>query len=451
MAAHRVKDMTVGKVGHVLLLFALPFFFSSLLQNVYNLVDATLAGHFYGETALAAIGASSSIYVLVIMFANGLNTGFGIVLSRAFGSHDADKLKQAACTMLVLNLLISLILALLCCLLIGPVLRLLNTPEDIFVQARQYITIILAGLPVTAMYNMQSAMLRSLGNSRTPLMFLALSSCMNIVLDLAFVVLLDLGVAGIAFATVCAQLMSSILCFVHIRRHYPELHFTRMHAKPMRELYSEMFSSGMSVSVMMTIFNLGSVCIQSAINSLGTYTITAQTAARKLFDFMNLPQTSLSSALTTLVSQNYGAGKYDRCRQSWRLEILFALGTSALMILAANLFGPMLLRAISGSDNPAVLHDGMLYLRCQTAGFPILSILLGTRMYLQGVGSKIIPIASSIIELIGKVLFTFLIIPAMGFLGVCLVEPLLWVVCMLFLVGSFIRINRTLGQDSKTA
>lgn len=450
MATPRVRDMTTGPVGKTLILFALPFFFSSLLQNIYNLVDTALAGHLYGDAALAAIGATTSIFFLVTMFASGLNSGFGIVLSRAFGSHDPDKFKQAAAAMMALNLTVNILLAIIMCLVIGPFLRLLNTPEEIFAQAKSYISIILAALPITAMYNMQSSMLHSLGNSRTPLFFLAISSCLNIVLDLAFILLLDLGVAGLALATVLAQLVSCVLCFVHIRRHYPQLHFSRAHAKMNKALYSEMLSSGLSMSLMMTIFNLGSVFVQGAVNILGTNAIAAQTAARKLYNLMNMPQSNLSVALTTLVSQNYGAGKVERCKTAWRLEVIFGLITSFTVIIITNLFGPALLKAVSGSSDPEVLKNAMMFLRFHTAGFPILTVLMGTRMFMQGVGRKIVPIVSSIIELIGKVIFTFLVIPYLGFLGVCMVEPSLWVICMLFLVINFVRISRTLKEGAST-
>ena len=178
--------------------------------------------------------------------------------------------------------------------------------------------------------------------------------------------------------------------------------------------------------------------------------ITAQTAARKLYNLMNMPQTSLSSALTTVISQNYGAGKIERCKTAWRREIVFGLITSFTVILITNLFGPALIKAVSGSSDPEVLKNAMMYLRFHTFGFPILTILMGTRMFMQGVGSKIIPVVSSIIELIGKVLFTFLIIPRLGFFGVCLVEPTLWVICMLFLVINFVRISRNLKEGART-
>ena len=450
MAKPHVKDMTTGPVGKTLILFALPFFLSSLLQNIYNLVDTALAGHLYGDAALAAIGSTTSIFFLITMFANGLNSGFGIVLSRAFGSHDSDKFKRAAAAMLILNFSVNLLLAVFSCLGIGSILRLLNTPEEIFAQSKGYITIVLAALPITGAYNMQSAMLQSLGNSRTPLFFLAISSCLNVLLDLAFVLLLDLGVEGLALATVIAQLLSCILCFIHILRNYPQLHFSRSHIRYDRVLYKELISTGLSMSLMSTIFNLGSIFVQGAVNTLGTYAITAQTAARKLYSLMNMPQSSLSVALTTLVSQNYGAGKFDRCKTAWKLEVIFGLITSFTVILITNLFGPMLLKAVSGSSDPEVLKNAMMFLRFHTSGFPILTVLMGTRMFMQGVGSKIVPIVSSTIELIGKVAFTFLIIPYLGFLGVCIVEPSLWVICMLFLVFNFIRISRTLKEGAST-
>ena len=450
MANPHIKDMTTGPVGKTLILFALPFFLSSLLQNVYNLVDTALAGHFYGDAALAAIGSTTSIFFLITMFANGLNSGFGIVLSRAFGSHNPDKFKRAAAAMFILNLSVNLLLAVVSCLFIGSFLQLLNTPEEIFSDAKGYITIVLAALPITGMYNMLSSMLQSLGNSRTPLLFLAISSCLNILLDLAFVLLVDLGVAGLALATVLAQLCSCILCFIHILRNYPQLHFSRDHMRYDKVLYKELITTGLSMSLMSTIFNLGSIFVQGAVNTLGTYAITAQTAARKLYSLMNMPQSCLSVALTTVVSQNYGAGKYERCKAAWRMEIVFGLITSFTVILITNLFGPMLLKAVSGSSDPDVLKNAMMFLRFHTSGFPVLTVLMGTRMFMQGVGSKIIPIVSSFIELIGKLVFTFLIIPYLGFLGVCIVEPSLWVICMLFLVISFVRVSRSLKEGAST-
>ena len=450
MAVSRIRDMTTGPVRKTLLLFALPILCSNLLQHFYNLVDTTLAGNIYGERALAAIGASSSIYALLVTLASGMNGGFELVLARAFGSHDEEKYRCAVCTMLVLNLATSVCIGALSCALIRPILRLMNTPQDIFSEAARYITIILAGLPITALYNMEASLMRSLGNSRTPLLFLMLASLANIVLDLAAIVLLDWGVAGLAAATMLSQLISAVLCFLYIRRRYPELHFTRAHARPRAALYREMFCTGLSMALMSSIFSIGSVCVQSAINNLGTLTITAHTAARKLTEFMCMPQVAIAQAQATFVSQNYGAGRISRCRQGWQANLLLGTVVTLAVVLIGAIFGEALIRAISGSQNAQVLSNGLMYLRIETAGFPILVVLQATRMFMQGVGKKIVPIISSSIELIGKLLFTWIFIPRLGYLGVCLSEPILWVACTLFLVGSYLKVNRSLQEGAQT-
>lgn len=450
MSASRVKDMTTGHVGRALISFSIPILLSVFLQQAYNLVDTIIAGYLYGEHALAAIGAAASLYELLIYLASGMNGGFELVLARAFGSHDAHKFKSTIFSALVLNLIVSGTIALLSCLLIRPILRLMNTPEEIFGYTMNYITVILAGMPITALYNMQSSLMRSLGNSRTPLFFLAVASAANILLDIIFVAWLDWGVTGIALATILAQLTSTILCFFYIRKSYPELHFGKEHIRPSRALYLELLATGSSMALMTSIVSIGSVCVQSAINSLGTLTITAHTAARKIYDVMLMFPSALSRGMTTIVSQNYGAGKINRCRQALRFLILYDLIVDLVMITVAFLLGRTLVQLISNSVEADVLRLGRAYLCFQTAGFPILTVLRATRMFLQGVGQKIIPLVSSGIELIGKIVFTFLIIPPLGYLGVCLSEPVLWLACTIFLVFSYIRVNRTLKEGSTT-
>ena len=450
MAAARIRDMTQGPVRRTINVLALPILLSSLLQHFYNLVDTTLAGNLYGESALAAIGASSSIYALLITLASGMNGGFELVLARAFGSHDAEKYRRAVCTMLVLNLAASSLIAALSLALLHPLLRLLNTPQDIFPQAVGYIRIILAGLPITALYNMEASLMRSLGNSRTPLLFLAVASACNVVLDLAAIFFLDWGVAGLAAATMLSQLISAVLCFFYIRRRYPELRFTRAQARPQAALYREMLATGLSMALMSSIFSIGSVCVQSAINGLGTLTITAHTAARKLTEFLCMPQVAVAQAQATFTSQNYGAGRISRCRQGWRENLLLGLAVTVAVVALALLFGRPLVRAISGSADEQVLQNALLYVRIETGGFPILVALQATRMFMQGVGRKIVPIISSSIELIGKLLFTWIFIPHLGYLGVCISEPVLWVACTIFLIGSYLKVTRSLREGAQT-
>ncbi len=450
MASKRIKDMTTGPVGRTMILFTIPILLSSLLQHAYNLVDTVIAGYLYGDHALAAIGASSSIYSLLIGLASGMNGGFELVLARAFGSHDEKKFKSAIAAALVLNLCVSGIIAAISCILIRPLLTLMNTPEEIFGQTMSYIVVILAGMPITALYNMESSLMRALGNSRTPLLFLAVASVMNVILDIFFVAVLDWGVMGIALATMLAQLTSVILCFFYIRRYYPELHFTREHAKPSKALYGEMLTTGASMAMMSSIFAIGSVCVQGAINSLGTVVITAHTAARKIYENFIMVQASLARGMTTMVSQNYGAGKISRCRKVLWTEIVYALIWDFVLIVIALTLGSTLVGLLGNSTDPEVLRMGRMYLVCQTLGFPVLEILRSMRSYLQAVGRKVLPLFSSTIELIGKIIFTFAIIPSLGYLGVCLTEPILWLACAIYLFLAYLYVNKRMKDGVQT-
>ena len=305
----RVLDMTQGDPFRLVLQFSMPLFCSNLLQQLYNLTDTALAGHLLGSAALAEIGATAALYGLIMNFAFGMNNGLALTVSRYFGAGDESGIRRAVGWMVTLSAAVSLVLT--GCSLLGrdALLTVLQVPAQAWGGASAYLTVILLGIPLTMLYNMEAALLRAVGNSVTPLLFLLFSSVLNVGLDAAFMGPLGLGVRGAAIATVLAQGISAVLGVVYILRGYPELRFTpRQLGAATRRAVTSMFWAGLSMGLMSAIYNLGSVALQSSINALGSVYITAQTAARRLAELYFIPGGALGIGVATFSSQNLGAG-----------------------------------------------------------------------------------------------------------------------------------------------
>lgn len=313
----RVLDMTQGDPFRLVLQFSMPLFCSNLLQQLYNLTDTALAGHLLGSAALAEIGATAALYGLIMNFAFGMNNGLALTVSRYFGAGDESGIRRAVGWMVTLSAAVSLVLT--GCSLLGrdALLTVLQVPAQAWGGASAYLTVILLGIPLTMLYNMEAALLRAVGNSVTPLLFLLFSSVLNVGLDAAFMGPLGLGVRGAAIATVLAQGISAVLGVVYILRGYPELRFTpRQLRAATRRAVTSMFWAGLSMGLMSAIYNLGSVALQSSINALGSVYITAQTAARRLAELYFIPGGALGIGVATFSSQNLGAGRRSRIWQS---------------------------------------------------------------------------------------------------------------------------------------
>ena len=309
----RVLDMTQGDPFRLVLQFSMPLFCSNLLQQLYNLTDTALAGHLLGSAALAEIGATAALYGLIMNFAFGMNNGLALTVSRYFGAGDESGIRRAVGWMVTLSAAVSLVLT--GCSLLGrdALLTVLQVPAQAWGGASAYLTVILLGIPLTMLYNMEAALLRAVGNSVTPLLFLLFSSVLNVGLDAAFMGPLGLGVRGAAIATVLAQGISAVLGVVYILRGYPELRFTpRQLRAATRRAVTSMFWAGLSMGLMSAIYNLGSVALQSSINALGSVYITAQTAARRLAELYFIPGGALGIGVATFSSQNLGAHLAER-------------------------------------------------------------------------------------------------------------------------------------------
>ena len=431
----RVLDMTRGDPFRLVLQFSLPLFCSNMLQQVYNLTDTALAGHLLGSAALAEIGATAALYGLIMNFAFGMNNGLALTVSRCFGAGEREGIRRAVGWMVTLSAAVSIVLTTVSLLGRGALLQVLQVPAEVWDGAAAYLTVILLGIPLTMLYNMEAALLRAVGNSVTPLLFLLFSSVLNVGLDAAFMGPLGMGVRGAAVATVLAQGISAVLGAVYLVRSYPELHFAPAHLKKSaRRAVMNMFWAGMSMGLMSAIYNLGSVALQSSINALGSVYITAQTAARRMAEMYFIPGGALGIGVATFSSQNLGAGRRSRIGQSVRaaLKIYFVWW---LFVLAFTfLLGEPVLRLITGSSDARIISNAMLYLKISVPIIPPMAVLVILRNMLQGIRHTVEPLLASALELIGKVIFAVWLVPVWGYRAVCFCEPTTWVICFVFIL-----------------
>ena len=419
-------DLMHGPIFRSLVLFMLPILISNLFQQLYNTVDTMIVGNVLGDTALAAIGSCGAIYELLVGFGLGIGNGLAIVAARAYGAQDEDLLKRTVAGSLVIGLVASLTITTAGFFGLRPLLELLDTPAEILEDAYRYIIIIDLGVIVMFAYNLCAGLLRAIGNSVMPLVFLLLSSALNVVLDLWFIAGMGLGVAGAAVATVIAQGVSVVLCILYVMARVRILIPGRKHLDVGRKLYWDLFSQSISMGLMSSIVSAGSVVLQYGINGLGTLVIAGHTAARKLFAFTDMPLTAMASACSTYVSQNYGANHPDRVRRGMRDIYLYGVVVAVTAILLMSVGAEWMVKLVSGSSEPVVLENGVRYLVWNAPFYAVLGMLLSTRYALQSMGEKVLPLLSSVIEFLGKIVFVLLFIPRFEYNAVILCEPVIW-------------------------
>lgn len=430
-------DMLHGPILPALIRFAIPVLFSSIFQQLYNTMDTVIVGHTLGETSLAAIGAALPAYDLLMGFALGIGNGLSIVTARSYGSKNETMLKKSVACALVIGAVLTVILTLFTRVGLMPFLKLLNTPEEILEEAYAYSSCILLFLGVTFAYNLGAGILRAVGNSVMPLVFLVISSVLNVVLDLWFIRGLGMGVEGAAIATVVAQGISAVLCVLYILKSVRMLIPSKEHFKLDKKLYLEMIAQGGSMGLMSCLVYAGTAILQTGINDLGYLVIAGHTAARKLFSFFLMPLSAMLSAVNTFVSQNFGAGNIKRIRKAMKTAYLYNAAVTVVLTIIANLFAPALIQLLTGSDNAVIIENGAQYLRVAIPAFVVLGMLNDTRNALQAIGSKVLPLFSSIIEVIGKILFVSLLVPKYQYQAVIYCEPVIWVFMTAELVAAF--------------
>ena len=444
------KDMTTGSPVRHILAFAVPLFFSNLLQQVYNIGDMMITGYNLGHAVITAKAATSSFYSLLLNFSWGLNGGYGIVVSQCFGSHNRERLRSSVAAMLVLNAIGTVLLTALSLALLHPALDFLNTPAEIYDQAFIYIFITCAGLCTTLAYNMLAGFLRAVGNSTAPLWFLLASCLINLVADLILIAGLGFGIAVSALTSVLGQACASALCARYIWKHYQDLLPKRANFAWDRKLYLEMFTTGISMAAMNCIYAVGSLVLQRAINALGNAVITAQASAQRVVMVLMMPLNTVSNAVSVFVGQNWGAREPGRIRSALRkslfVEVAWGLIAAALVFLC----GREMIALLTATTDADVLANAVMNLRINFVFFPALGVLLCLRMAMQAMGHKIAPLFSSGLELAFKVVSSLFVIPLHGYVAASFTEPASWLACAL-LLGSIYLAHPLVGSVATKA
>ena len=430
-------DMIQGPIFRSLVLFALPLLGSNIFQQFYNTMDTMIVGNYLGDVSLAAIGVCTPIYDLLVGFGLGIGNGLAIVTARSFGSGDMDQLKKSVASSMVIGVFASLVITLIAQVSLYPLLRVLNTPEEIIHEAYGYISTVTLFIIVMFAYNLCAGLLRAIGNSFMPLVFLVVSSCFNIVLDILLITRFNMGVKGAAVATVISQGISVVFCIIYILKKTRILVPERVHFAVDKTMYKELLGQGFSMGFMSSIVSAGSVILQYGINGLGYLIIAAHTAARKLYMFSMMPISTMGMAFSTFVSQNRGANQGLRIRKAIKDVYIYDAVVTAVITVLMWFLAPSLVKWISGSSEAVVLENGARYLRVVAPFYVVLGMLLATRFALQGLGQKLLPLVSSVIEFFGKILFVMVFIPRFAYMAVIFCEPVIWCVMTAQLVYTF--------------
>ncbi|MGN0691992.1 MAG: MATE family efflux transporter [Oscillospiraceae bacterium] len=432
-----MREMTSGKPAGILFSFAVPIILGSLFQQLYSMIDTIIVGRTIGVEAIAALGATSYISNLIIGFMTGLTNGFAIITARHFGAGDHVQMRRSVAGTIILGFAVSAVFTVLSLGLLRPFLRILNTPEEIFETSYSYISVILTFMTAAMLYNMSAGVLRAVGDSLTPLIFLIISSVINIGLDILFITKLGMGVRGAAYATVISQTLSFAMCCIYIVKRFPYLIPRKEEMKVTLGELGSLMSMGLSLALMFSIVEIGSLILQRAINDFGTDTIAAHTAARKISSILMLPYSAFGSACATYCSQNLGAGKPERVGRGIKSAVGMCWIWSALAVAVSYLFAPTLIGWIAGTDEVFIVDLASKYMRVNTPFYFILAVLIVMRSSLQGLGRKTIPVASSVIEMIGKAVAAFAAAPALGYFGVMISEPVVWFFMTILLVAGY--------------
>lgn len=436
----KTKTLTEGTPWKQILLFSIPIFWGNVFQLLYSLVDTKIVGSTLGTEALAAVGSVSTLHTLMTGFLNGLTLGFSLITAMCFGAKNRKRLKKSFAAAISLGVLTTAILVVALMIFLHPVLNLLHVPQAQFEMAYAYISVLIVGLFATLFYNLCANTLRAIGDALTPLIFLIVATVSNIGLDYLFILGFQMGVQGAAYATVLAQLLSVVLCLIRIFRKFPILHIQKVDFRFDRELIAEMYKSGLSMGLMSCLVGIGTILLQSAINTLGTTVIVAHTAARKVFELVSLPNSVLGSAMATYCGQNYGARRFDRIRQGIRASLIIATVWAVVVFLICHTIEGKLIQFVASTTNPDVIYWGSTYLKVDMSFIVICGVIVILRNSMQGFGDRVIPVFSSCIELAGKIIFAFVFAPMFAYWGIIWAEPMVWIAMVIPLIVKVVHV-----------
>ena len=435
-------DMTTGNPVKLILAFMVPVALGNIFQQLYNIADSIIAGQFLGVDALAAIGSTTSLIFMVTGCVQGLTSGFSIWISQWFGAGKNDEMRHY--TAMSVYICIGFIVVMTVGLLIAnvPILRLMNSPENLIGDISKYMSIIYGGLIVTFAYNAFAGVLRALGDSKSPLYFLIISAVINIVLDIVFIVVFHMGVEGCGYATVIAQGISSILCLVYIIKKFHVLRLTREDFRFSFKTINDLLKLGIPMALQFSITAIGIVIVQSAVNIYGPSKIAGFAAAGKIQSMICTVFVSFGATIATYVGQNRGAGKMDRVKKGVIQTQVMILITSVVLMAFVFFFGKYILYAFVKPSETEVLLAGQTYFKTIFWAYPFLGSIFLYRNALQGMGYGMVPMLGGIFELVARAGVVALVAGKVSFTGVCFTDPAAWIAALIPLVPYYFWIMR---------
>ena len=437
MRKSEMRDMTKGNVFNIILGFAIPLLLGMLFQQFYSMVDTIIVGKYLGVSALASVGSTGSINFMIIGFCMGVCNGFAIPVAQKFGAGNFKKLRKYVFNSGFLAIVFSAVMTLIVCVFCRQILIAMRTPEDIIQGAYNYIYVIFLGIPATYLYNLLSGIIRSLGDSKTPLFFLIISSIINIILDLFLIIYMHMGVGGAAWATVIAQAVSGILCLIYMRKKYSVLKFESDELKIDGYCIRRLCYMGVPMGLQYSITAIGSVILQAAVNGLGSIIVAAVTAAGKISMFLCCPFDALGSTMATYTGQNIGAGKLERISEGIKKSMIIGSVYSIVALIISVFFGKSLALLFVNENEIEILAKVSENLIIIAAFYIPLCIVNVVRFTIQGMGYSTFAILAGVCEMIARALCGFILVPIFGYVAVCLASPVAWIFADAFLIPAY--------------
>ncbi len=434
------KNMTEGSPMKLILGFSIPMLFGMLFQQFYNLVDTMIVGKTLGVDALAGVGATSSINFMIIGFCMGVCGGFAIPVAQQFGAQKYEQLRRYVYNGYLLSVVFSIVLTALSVFFCRNILTVMRTPESIYEYAYAYIVIIFAGIPATYLYNLVSGVIRSMGDSKTPLIFLALAAFVNIGLDLLLIIVFPMGVAGAALATVISQAFSGIACVIYSKRRFEILHTDEEERKVNKGYMKTLCGMGVPMGLQYSITAIGSVILQSAVNTLGSNAVASMTAGSKIGMFFCCPYDALGSTMATYGGQNVGAKKLDRLSGGLKAAGILGIGYSILAFVVLWLCGNQLAMFFVESAQAEVIANVRLFLVCNSAFYIPLAFVNIVRFLIQGMGYSKFAILAGVFEMAARTLVGFVFVPMFGYPAACFASPVAWIFADCFLFPAYFHV-----------
>lgn len=440
-----VKDMTNGSPSKHILGFAVPMLFGMLFQQFYNLVDTIIVGKTLGVEALAGVGATGSINFMIIGFCMGVCNGFVIPVAQCFGAKKPADLRKYIFNGYICSIVFAIVLTLASVIFCRRILIIMNTPADIIDHAYNYIVVIFIGIPTVFLYNMVSGVIRSLGDSKTPVVFLVLSSIINVVLDFFLILVCKMGVAGAGWATVTSQLISGLTCLIYMYKKYDILKGDKSERVLDRRFITNLCMNGVPMGLQYSITAIGSTILQAAVNTLGSTYVAAMTAGSKMFNFTCCPFDALGSTMATYAGQNVGAAKIKRLGQGVRSAMIIGSVYSVLSLIALYFTTDYIaLLFVNASETTIIALTRQFILASACFYIPLTGVNV-VRFCIQGMGFSVFAISAGILEMIGRAFAAIILIPNIGFMGACLASPIAWIAADAFLFPAFIHCAKKLN------